>query len=100
MSDGYDEEIYPDGYDEANNLLSYDEGEFVIDIRWPDAEFEIGIVHEIEEDGLLVHNLREDFFLHVPASQLPYIQGVGDSYYDKIVAAEGCCKKKKGAVDD
>ena len=92
MSDDYQP---PDGYDEDNTILSFDPGDFVVDIRWPDAEFEIAVVHEIEEDGILLYILEEEDYLFISEPELPYMQLVGDNYYEKMIDAESCCKKKE-----
>ena len=93
-----DEEWYEEGYDPDNVVTDYYEGDFVIDLRWShgEGEFEIGIVYELEEDGIVVSSLKDDSLVRITAEMLPYIQIVGDAYYDKEMWA--CCKgEKEGA---
>tara|TARA_Y100001963_G_C6713024_1_gene415213 strand:+ start:657 stop:941 length:285 start_codon:yes stop_codon:yes gene_type:complete len=92
MSDFYsdDEIVDPDA-----TLAHFDEGDVVIDRRWPEEGlFEIGFVEEIYESKghMLVYIPHEGSIVMVPDASLPYIEVVGDSYYDRWV---GCCKGKE-----
>ena len=85
-------------YDEDNIPSSYDRGDFVIDNRWPDCGmFKIGIVEEIEEESILVVSLPDESLISIPDVSLPYIEVVGDDYYDKMEREK--CKNKKKAED-
>ena len=83
---------FADPVDYEQTVDDYEAGDHVLDTRWQRGEgmFHVGVVDDIvSEDGaFVVYALDENEFIYVSREDLPYMQLVGDSYYDKH---HDCC---------